>query len=120
MCQSKCAHARNGRNEKQENEKQITVTAVPFWRINFQLQLLSCLRRRINVGLQLPSGPLQELKNVILFLREWYVLSRCFRKFEISVHTFLCMTFPAKKILFLLQVSLKLLSVVFLWLPQKS
>ena len=36
--------ARNGRNEKHENEKQITVTAAPFSGINFQLQLQSCLR----------------------------------------------------------------------------
>ena len=37
--------ARNGRNEKQENEEQITVTAAPLGRrINLQLQLQSCLR----------------------------------------------------------------------------
>ena len=36
--------ARNGRNEKQENEKQITVTAAPFSGISLQLQLQSCFR----------------------------------------------------------------------------
>ena len=67
--------ARNGRNEKRENEKLIIVTAGPFWGINFELQLQSCLRRRINIGVQLPSGPLQEFKNVIIIA-------------EISVATF--------------------------------
>ena len=36
--------ARNGRNEKQDNGKQITVAAAPFWGIICQLQLQSCLR----------------------------------------------------------------------------
>ena len=54
--------ARNGRNEQQENEKLITVTAGPFRENNFELQLQSCLRQRTNFGLQFPSGPLQKLK----------------------------------------------------------
>ena len=40
----------------------VNSTAGPFRGINFELQLQSCLRQRINVGLQLPSGPLQEFK----------------------------------------------------------
>ena len=38
--------------KKQEHEKQITVTAAPFWRINFKSQLPP---RRISKVLQLPS-----------------------------------------------------------------
>ena len=40
--------------------------------IIFQLQLQACLRRRINIALQLQSGPSQELE-MEYFLREWYL-----------------------------------------------
>ena len=50
------------RERWRQRRKQITVTAGPFWRINFKLQLQACLRQRINIALQLQSGPLQEFK----------------------------------------------------------
>ena len=83
--------ARNGRNEKQENEKLITVTVGHCWGINFELQLQSCLRRRINIGLQLPSGPLQELKNVIIIARMVlfkYCLHYCSKMSNVSITDF--------------------------------
>ena len=51
---------RKEKGERRKREEQITVTAGPFWGINFKLQLQARLRRRINIAFQLQSGPLHE------------------------------------------------------------
>ena len=48
--------------EKRKMEIKEKTVAGPLWGINVELQLQSCLRRRINIELQIPSGPLQEFK----------------------------------------------------------
>ena len=54
---NRCA-ARNGRNEQQENQKQIAFTAAPFWWINFPVAVTVVPPRGIHTVLQLPSCPL--------------------------------------------------------------
>ena len=57
--------------DKEEGEKQITVTAAPFWRINFQLQLQSCLRGELIFSYRRALS-----RNVI-----WLPYSRCLTHF---------------------------------------